>query len=45
MKSGKHSSEEYFNQPFKDLKKLIKKKRKKTMNMTAQVTAVSGRGP
>jgi len=44
MQQDKHSSEEYFNQPFKDLKKLIKKKRKKTMNMTAQFTAVSGRG-
>jgi len=42
MQQDKHSSEEYFSQPFKDLKKLIKKKRNKTMNMTAQVTAVSG---
>ena len=42
MQQDKHSSEEYFNQPFKDLKKLIKKKRKKTMNMTAQGTAFSG---
>jgi len=43
MQQDKHSSEEYFSQPFKDLKKLIKKKRNKTMNMTAQVTAVSGK--
>jgi DNA-nicking Smr family endonuclease len=44
MQQGKHSSEEYFNQPFKDLKKLIKKKRKKTMNISAQVTTISGSG-
>jgi DNA-nicking Smr family endonuclease len=44
MQQGKHSSEEYFNQPFKDLKKLIKKKKKNTMNMEAPVTSVSVNG-
>ncbi len=28
MQQDKHSSEEYFNQPFKDLKKLLQKKMK-----------------
>jgi len=43
MQQGKHSSEEYFNQPFRDLKKLIKKKKKNTMK-EARVTAVSVSG-
>ncbi len=43
MQSGKHSSEEYSNQPFKDLKKLLQTKKKKAANTEVKAPIARGR--
>jgi len=43
MRSGKHSSEEILHRPFKDLKKLLNTKKKKTTNTEAKASTTPGR--
>jgi DNA-nicking Smr family endonuclease len=43
MRSGKHNSEEVLHQPFKDLKNLLKTKKKMTMNTEAKAPSGQGR--